>query len=174
MQFSDTGLSDCTPTTTWLHFWLERALEACSNLVSRVCLISFNPSPGEPQCCGLPWRVWRASEVMNTGKTRVLRQNRHYASCSKERFRVYTDTTILVTQDINHSLCRNVTYMKGGKNKILSVEWLGPQVRILAWTGFGLIWPVTLDIGMSQIPVNSFYLNIVNPEWTCLASKSEQ
>lgn len=97
--------------------------------------ITFQPitcsAPQGPQCCGLPWRVWRASEVMNTGKTRVLRQNRHYASCSKERFRVHTDTTVLVSQDINHSLCRNVTYMEGGK-KFLSVQWLGAQVRILA------------------------------------------
>lgn len=53
---------------------------------------------------------------MNTGKTRVLRQNRHYASCSKERFRVHTDTTVLVTQNINHSLCGNITYVKGEKN----------------------------------------------------------
>lgn len=76
---------------------------------------------------------------MNTGKTRVLRQNRHYASCSKERFRVHTDTTVLVTQDINHSLCRNVTYMEGEK-KI-------PE-RSMAWSpgkDFSLnkLWPKT-------------------------------
>lgn len=109
------------------------------------------PASRGPRCCSLPWRVWRASEVMNTGKTRVLRQNRHYASCSKERFRVHTDTTVLVTQDINHSLRRNITYMREKKIPERSVAWTPGKDFSLN----GVWLSLSSDNWYGQIPVNS-------------------
>lgn len=155
----------------WKSYWLKMSLEKKkqnhrtgwktdsslfnSNSENKASLISSKPSsalhPEDPQCCSLPWRVGRASEVMNTGKTRVLRQSRYYASCSKERFRVHTDTTILVTQDINHSLCRNTTYMRGKKIPECSVAWAPGKDFSLN----GVWLSLSSDTGYGQIPVNS-------------------
>jgi len=51
-----------------------------------------------------PGRIWGPSEVMNAWQASVLRQNRHYAGCGKERLGVYTDSTGFVPQDVDHSL----------------------------------------------------------------------